>query len=411
MKNKLQFLIVLSPVFCLIFLGMENTVALTIAITFILYLLFTRNGTPNNIKWLLIVGFSLRAIVAFIDQNLGLFPYRWDLYFPISKQIFENIKLGYPLLYGVNESINVLSYSIFTSLIFLLSGDYQLVIRIVNCFLGVLAIDRAYRVSIAVFDNKRLALLPALFITFSPSFVIFTSLDMRDAMIFFFFTDFIFRFYQMLELKKNAILLVLIDLIFLAILRIQNVFLITAIMLSYILIWGYLRINRKLKCLYCIASTSVVVIMFIYFKNIGLFDYLFRYISHDLITRSAGGSVYLAGRYYQSWADVLKWLPIRFLHFTFGPFLWSLNNSFMIIAFFESFILLIFFGGVILRWKDFNLKANSYLIFLLLTLALGLVGNAIVDSNYGTAIRHRMNYTFLLVMLGSPFISSFKVKF
>jgi len=393
-----------------VFLNIENATGLLLAFTIVLYLILIKRQLGKAVLLIMIGGFLLRVAVAFLDQNLHVFPYVWDLYFPVASQIHQNLSFGYPLYYDVSQSLNVLSYSSFAAFLYAIFGKYQLIVRIFNSLWGVLVVERTFNISRVIFKKDKAALLAASFVSFFPSFIIFSSLDMRDAIILFFSTDFLWRICEISYLKRRRLLIVLIDVFMLSILRVQNIILLAGIFATFVMILGFIKTPSKYRMIYSSFVLILGGVGIFLLQKIGILNFIFTYIQHDLITRSAGGSVYLAGKFYNTWADVLIWAPLRFLHFTFGPFLWSVKNSFMLIGIFESFIIIICFIGFIIFLKRLELQRNVILLFLIWVMVLGLLGNAIVDSNYGTAIRHRMNYVLIIFILGTPFLTSLRFR-
>jgi hypothetical protein len=137
---------------------------------------------------------------------------------------------------------------------------------------------------------------------------------------------------------------------------------------------------------------------------------VFNYINATLYSRIEGGAAYLQGFKYTSWLDVFKYLPLRFVYFTFGPLPWHIDNLFMLLSFFEV-LFLSFFIILTLKFWMLKDKANfKYILLLLLFGLLGLAANSLMDSNYGTAIRHRMNFVFVFLIFGSAYLQQFRIK-
>jgi hypothetical protein len=47
-------------------------------------------------------------------------------------------------------------------------------------------------------------------------------------------------------------------------------------------------------------------------------------------------------------------------------------------------------------------RDTAVLVLLLTTYVLGVVGYGLIDSNFGTTIRHRIPFTFILCILAAP---------
>ena len=128
-----------------------------------------------------------------------------------------------------------------------------------------------------------------------------------------------------------------------------------------------------------------------------------EYLINQQGWRAQGGAAYLVDLEYQSIGDVLKYLPLRFIHFTFGPFLWNSGSIQVLASATESLIGWIFFILFFLYWQKsrwFLDKMHGWysILFMLIFLLLNLLAASIIDSNYGTAMRHRMVFMPLLFL-------------
>ncbi len=126
----LPFLITLA----LFFTGVEFSLSALFIITFAAVLLLRRTNSEIA-RWLLF-GFLLRAAVAMLDRYLGLTHYEWDDYYTIALQLKANLIKGVPLFNGVRESVHGLAYAVIGAFLYYVFGDFQILMRLLNCFLG-----------------------------------------------------------------------------------------------------------------------------------------------------------------------------------------------------------------------------------------------------------------------------------
>jgi competence transcription factor ComK len=94
-------------------------------------------------------------------------------------------------------------------------------------------------------------------------------------------------------------------------------------------------------------------------------------------------------------------VPIKFVYFTFGPFIWMTRNIATFFGSLEGLANLLF---IILSWrgiKYLKLKNKSVAYFLLLFSFASLAAYGVIDSNFGTALRHRISFTFIFIILSS----------
>jgi hypothetical protein len=351
-------------------------------------------------------------LLAIIDQNISLFPYEWDDYYVAAMGIKDNIKYGYPLFYNINYSLHVSTYSLYSSFVLWLFGDHEIIIRILNCFLNVLAAERIYRLSREIFGfSNRASFITLCMFCFWPSFLIFSGLNMRDSLIVFLSVEVLYRFAVYIKLKNGRNLLIAVPtLLILLPLRVQNILLYLLILYLYWFLQGRLSFSLKnIKPSRAIFLIGFLIIIVIILGDD--FNNLFLYLNAEMRGRASGGSAYAVGNIYESWFDILLWSPIRFIYFTFGPFIWQVNNAFMLFASFESMLLLILslISFHVIR-RHQNLRNSRVVVLVIVFCLLGLLSNAVVDSNYGTAIRHRMNYIFVFFILSSNYFEKLRIQ-
>ena len=393
----------------LFFTGMEFSLSILLISILLLSLIITDRNPA--VKKILIISFLIRVIVAFVDHYGYLTHYGWDDFFTIALQIKTNMVKGYPLLANVYESIHAVAYGVFCAFFYYLLGDYQIIVRIVNCFLGILVADRVFRISLRLTNDEKSSVLAAGITAFYPSFVIYCALDMRDALIFFLTAEMLYRISLIINKKTIMDLTLLIfEMIVLYFLRTQYLILFSIIGLLYFFIHSNLYKNRLKRFILSLIIVAIVVIGYRNLQELGYFPILLRSMNADMAWRAAGGSAYLVGVQYETWWDIFRWTPIRMIHFAFGPFFWSVNNPFMLMSAIESF-LLIFLAIAAFTKKarqQYYKNPNLYLILFLFTM-IGLLSSAVIDSNYGTAIRHKMNFIFIFFIFSAQYIKNIKI--
>ncbi len=84
----------------------------------------------------------------------------------------------------------------------------------------------------------------------------------------------------------------------------------------------------------------------------------------------------------------------------------------MLLGFLESVIILFLVGTFLISMRRRAYRAETNLTLLLIAFAVvGLAANSIIDSNYGTAIRHKMNYIFVLFVFAARYLERFRIRF
>ena len=392
-------------------ISLTNSIAVLWSVLLLGVILAIGFKTDVYLKTLTISAFFLRLIVIFADANLRFLPYRWDDYYHIAVAIKRNIMAGIPLFNGMVVSENTKAYSLFSSLQYLLFGDINLIVKISNAFFAILVILRIYQIGLTAFKDKKVAFWSALYFAFLPSYLLYSTLDMRDSLIILISVDIIYRVICNSGDQKNIRFLFLaVDLGLMFFLRPQNIGLYAIIGLVYFFFTHVLR--RPVVYKYLVAGGAIValVLFFYWLNHSGISKVILLRANAILSSRAVGGSAYLKGFHYHNWVDIFKALPLRFVYFTFGPLPWDIRNLFMFMSFLEV-LFVSFFFVLTLHYCLVRDRFNDVQLLLIIFGLIGLAANSLFDSNYGTAIRHRLNYTFIFLMFGSASLQRARMTF
>ena len=90
---------------------------------------------------------------------------------------------------------------------------------------------------------------------------------------------------------------------------------------------------------------------------------------------------------------------------------WDVQTGAMIPAMLEGWLIGLSCFFSYRYWKKTDSIPTHQIVFLVLFGGIGLMGNAIVDANYGTAIRHRMVYVIPFLLLASGYLANFVINF
>ncbi len=362
----------------------------------------------DKIYLIMLAGFVLRLLFILLDNNFDFLPYDWDTteYHLIAMQIKENILAGNNIFSNVSTSISYRSYSFFSAILYLIFGSHEIVIRIFNAFLGILIAKKVYDIVLLTKLNDKIATYVAFLVTFWPSFFLFTSINMRESLIIFITCDLIIRYIKLYSKKEYHFIILAVDFILLALLRKQNLPLYLFIIILHFLFEQFRKKSKRFKLT---AGLIIVILIFcgiiIIDSNLDLLS--FKYFAAQMEARTRGGSAYLEWMEYDSIIDIFKYLPLRFLYFTFGPFIWDIENLFMFFVFLQSSVLIVLSLLTAKYFYDSGFKANREMIFLLMFMLIGLAANSLIDANYGTSFRHRMPYIIPLFIFSSVYLKRF----
>jgi hypothetical protein len=123
--------------------------------------------------------------------------------------------------------------------------------------------------------------------------------------------------------------------------------------------------------------------------------------------RATGGAAYLEEMTYSVGADVLIASLPRAIYFQYAPFPLHVTSMFDFIAVTMLPVLAVLTVAAYRSARECN-RNVAVLVLLLTTYLLGIVGYGLIDSNFGTTVRHRIPFTFILCIIAAPTLERWK---
>ncbi|MBN1561017.1 hypothetical protein JW998_12260 [candidate division KSB1 bacterium] len=392
----------------LLFLPLSCSASLLFILAFSLLLILKYPPDAGIFEKLLWGAFLLRMAILFLNESFSLIPEQSDdlMYNRVAMEIVDNASRKLPLLYGNVHSYGIRSYATFLSLIYGVFGEIHMLAKLVNSFLGLLSGIVIYKIVLEIFPERKIALISAAFAFYLPSLIAFTSFVIRDAIILYLTYLLIYHFILFYKGKRRTLHAVSFIVLFMliSIFRIQNLYLYSAFFIFFSLLLLF-RSGMKKSIKMSIAASILFICSIILAVN---FDAIFTVLTYPFRAqplRAEGGSAYLTSMTYNSVFDIIKYLPVRFIYFTFGPFLWDARGAFLLLSALEGILVLAATMATLLYFHHVSDRENQNLQLFLITFCLvGLVANSIVDSNFGTSVRHRMNYVIFFFIFAAAYL-------
>ena len=98
-------------------------------------------------------------------------------------------------------------------------------------------------------------------------------------------------------------------------------------------------------------------------------------------------------------------------HYLFKPYVWEVDGWLDLYASFEGLFRMLLVVGSLLLWQSSNKSLRSKRRFLIVIYFFITLIWAYGTTNYGTSIRHNLVHYWIIVILGTPFISSLVTNF
>ena len=373
----------------------------SVVLASILLLLLVTKWYGN--RWYLLI--SLPAFLGHLFVSVVLLPrlpYVWD----INK--FHEVAIGIVSGELVSASSTVTTYGTFQGLLYVFFPSQPETVAIFNGLFAILVyipIANLYRSLYPRTSDHNYGVMAL--ILYLPLPFLFFSLPMRDALSVFSFFSFLALGVHTLQQRDFAIGLTIVPLwamIFL--LRPE---------LGFVGLLGFgaagsVDLIRTLELELSIPSLAIVLggIGAIGFGLFAEFLYSFERVNEALAYRAQGGAVYLDGMQYSSWFDFLLAAPGRALYFLFTPFPLHVESIFHLLTFTAAPIVVVLFISAVRSLYECEFDERVAVLLIVVFLA-GSAGYGAINSNFGTGVRHRVTFEFILIVVAAPVIARWEL--
>lgn len=363
---------------------------------------------PRNVQIIVFGALFARFLATAFVNAFPVIPYTRD--YPKYNSAIQTIVGGWHegVLFSISPFGVVKTYSYLMAPFYAVAPT-TVTVELVNGLLGALVVFNVYRITKRL-HTRSWALVPTLLVAAYPSFIHYTSILMRDALIIFLISELVYLLVKWITIGKTPWLSIIV-VAFLVFLRPENL----AFLLPTITVAVLLKNDIRLSSLQTISVSGVLFI-----GGSIIVAIMRRLLPEEIPTPSpealsarrtwlARDSGEISGNYlssvtFDSWGDVIVFAPIGAVYFLLVPFPWmiDLSNPFMIIALIENIFLLYPAVIVLLARLRYPTTLSQAEVLLLVTLLFGITSYGLVEGNMGPAMRHRLQFTFLIFILAAP---------
>ncbi len=393
-----------------------GSIILLLLTALVVVLVYSRN---RNLAIIFALAVIVRLVIAVLQEKFLIAGVFDEPAFKFMADGVYEYFLGQRGQLPFEQVSGVPAYGTFMAGIYFFLGKATLMVRIVNVLLSGLLVLMHYQLARQVRLNDREALLIALIVAFTPSYIMLSTLLMRDMVVWVLLVAIVQANVKAVSELALRWLLLGVAISWIATLFRHQYAPIFALLtglalflmvLRWRVVFGGVNLGVLKLFLFALVVAGVVVLLYPMMEAELMRNRdasLTEFFSDQMSWRAQGGSAYLTDVEYNSLTDVFIYLPLRFLHFTFGPFFWTVHSGFMMISALEALIG-VFFFGMLLRYPGVYRESGSgwlkaAMLYMFAFSMIGLLANATIDSNYGTAMRHRMVYMpliFIVAMVG-----------
>lgn len=287
-------------------------------------------------------------------------------------------------------------------------GSSPIAGRVAIAFLSLLVGYLVFQIARHVTD-RRTAVLASMLTLFWPTIVYRSVVIQREIIVTITLLAILWAAVQWLDaITLPTLALVLVATATMFILRKENLVLIAAVV-------GFVSLVRSRDKPYYLAGLALLTApFFAYFTlNFAQFTGHGTTLSPAAIDsfaygRAHGDAVYLLGLHYETWLDVVLYAPIKILYFLYTPLPWHIQSPTELFVGISAFGL---FGATILARRGLaTLREKPHYIGLLLSYLLtGVVAYAIIEMNYGAAVRRRIQFIPIILLFAAVGLSKLKL--
>lgn len=354
----------------------------------------------RSITIIILISMAIRVIFIIVNYYTEFIPFQWDEIQFVNEtfRIVDSITVN-NFNFSFSVSPSVFYYSLLNSPIIYFFGKSVILLRITTAFLSIIVLVRMFKL-VEQLSNVIIAKKMILIISFLPSYLIFSTIYMRDIFNLLLFIEFfiIFRRIQK-KITLNSLISIIIISYIAYLIRGFNLFFIIFYILSYFLI-KYIYTNIKFSTFRLIILFVSFVSLIILLENSSIGNYLVQYIIRESNYRASGGSAYLIDYRYSNITDIILYSPLKTLYFLYYPFLWNVDSLSDLIIFVETTFYIIISLNILLHFlKNKGLFKQLIINPIYWFMTLGLILSSAVDSNGGTATRHRSLFVWILILL------------
>jgi len=379
---------------------------------------YSRSPKLGYVGYLFFLFFIARGIIATLNAIYDILPIQMDAfhYHTTASYIADLLGKGnYKGIWNGVASVKFVEpgYTLLLGSFYSIFGKAPLVGFILNTFFFSLTAYNVFRIGSLCFGHKSGTIASLIFLML-PYSVLHSTYLYRDPIINYFLSEifYIILFVTRGE-KVHPLHWLWIGFIFLytGILRRENLVILSAI-IAFLLLRKTISKKGLLTPIViiglCLFFIGIIFIIFEYSESWLLknFSTLIKVemISQRMESLEGAQSAYLVHQKINSYAEIIKYAPIRAVYFMFSPFPWDIFKKSQYISFTEAMLLLpmMFFLPKAL-WK-IKKENPAFFYIVAIYLFVGVIGSGLIQSNSAGAQRHRTQFTFLIVATAVPYM-------
>lgn len=387
----------------------------SLSLIFLALITFYFSKYYKSLASILYVALCVRLITIFFGNFLVILPDSWGDATKYEAYAWELSQNGFFGLFS-NFPFDKSSYFISWVLAFFyaLTDRSILMGQSISLFFGLGSVFLGSRIARKIW-NEKISIKVGWIIALYPTLVLYSSLILREAYIWFFL---LIAIYGIVCWSKDggfkSIIITIIGFLgafFFHGAMIIGLFVFLAILVLFSLVKTFERLNYLKISINsaAILITSLITIIYLIsiadtIPKIGSLKNMINLdeILHEISMRNKNRAAFPQWTVPETQFELLYKAPIRVMYFMFSPFPWDIKRFAHLFGFFDGMfhimLFLLFIKNFKSIWNDKTLRV------ILIILASYVVLYGLASGNFGTGLRHRTKFIILLILMVSPWI-------
>lgn len=391
----------------------QDAIGLTgLVVLFFIFICFVYYQPYSELRMLLLISFLVRAALALVHAYIVPLPDSQAdaiAFEHIGWELAQGWRAGAPFEFITGAYL----YSWVIGLIYFIFDRCPLLIQSLNVFFGSLIVYLTAAIS-REFFNTRVMVFSSWVACIFPTLLLYSAITMREVAVVFNFALSVLYFARWLKNNRNYVLIKSMLFLFISGLFHTGILLLLTVPLLF---WLYRSVGEFLRLrmgtfifniFTGILVLGLIAIPFITGMGMEKVGDITRVIDAEYIgarheIQARDRAAYLTGLDINTWSDLVIAVPLKTIYFLFAPFPWDISAPIDLLGMVDG---LIYLGLTLVGLKGVLhvRKQHGKFIFwgLMFILAIGIIIFSMGTGNYGTAIRHRAKFAFLLIAIAGP---------
>lgn len=360
----------------------------------------SRKASDRHLTWILFGALSVRVGFIAVASYFGVLVGRNDsLYY--HRQLTEAASLlgrGTNILDVFSVTGETGLYELLFAPVYHVFGTDPVLVRLLMAFLGVLVVYNTYRLTLLL-SRRRAALYSASLAAFFPYFIYLSGLLYRDMLIVFLLSEAIYLLsnWFISEDRPWALLGAVVFGYLAAESRPENLIPLFGAFGVAVL----LKVERPTTRLGLLGAGGVLFLWafdrFIHVESVLQTLQSLR----ATLARAGYEGAYLNNTFYHNFLELVVFAPVGVIYFLLVPLPWHMGHPLLLVANVTNLIWYPVFLLGIFGARRLFARGDYVVIVLVAYVLVGSIGYGLVEGNIGPAMRHRVQFQFVVFTLAS----------